>query len=275
MYLDFFKLKENPFNITSDPDFLYLSETHREALNHLMYGINERKGFIEITGEIGSGKTTICRAMLNSLPQGTKTSVIFNSSLPEIQLLEAILLDFGLTPERRSKVMFFKALNSFLLEQLALNNNVILVIDEAQNLKNTALETIRMLSNLETEKEKLMQIILIGQPELRDKLNSPDLRQLKQRISVSFHLNALSPDEVKEYIAHRLRIAGSGYNIFFEDAALDLVAGYSEGIPRVINTICDKALLMGYACNTNRLTSETILRTINEMNGQFLPVPQE
>ncbi|HNX91355.1 MAG TPA: AAA family ATPase, partial [Candidatus Omnitrophota bacterium] len=256
MYLDFFKLKENPFNITSDPDFLYLSETHREALNHLMYGINERKGFIEITGEIGSGKTTICRAMLNSLPQVTKTSVIFNSSLPEIQLLEAILLDFGLTPERRSKVMFFKALNSFLLEQLALNNNVILVIDEAQNLKNTALETIRMLSNLETEKEKLMQIILIGQPELRDKLNSPDLRQLKQRISVSFHLNALSPDEVKEYIAHRLRIAGSGYNIFFEDAALDLVAGYSKGIPRVINTICDKALLMGYACNTNRLTSE-------------------
>ncbi|HPN73004.1 MAG TPA: AAA family ATPase, partial [Candidatus Omnitrophota bacterium] len=180
MYLGFYGLKENPFNVTSDPDFLYMSGTHKEALSHLLYGINNRKGFIEITGEIGSGKTTLCKALISSLDDRTRVSLVFNSSLQDTQLLEAVVDDFGLKPERRAKLAFIKAINSFLLEQLKDNRNCVLIVDEAQNLKPSTLEALRMLSNLETNKEKLLQIVLVGQPQLRNKLNLPSMVQLRQ-----------------------------------------------------------------------------------------------
>ncbi|MFC1480284.1 ExeA family protein [Candidatus Omnitrophota bacterium] len=269
MYLEFYGVKENPFNVTSDPNFLYLSHTHKEALNHLLYGINQRKGFVEITGEIGAGKTTLCRALLTQLDATTKTSLIFNSNLPETQLLEAILNDFGIVPERRRKVVFLNQLNKFLLEQLACGNNTVLIIDEAQNLRSSSLETIRMLSNLETDKEKLLQIILVGQPQLREKLNSPELLQLKQRIGVRFHVRALEKKEVKKYIEHRLRVAGAKRNVTFTPEAIDQIYAYSNGIPRVINVICDKALLLGFVQGTRFIGSGIIQKGTEEVEGHF------
>jgi general secretion pathway protein A len=267
MYLEFYSLKENPFNVTSDPNFLYLSHTHQEALNHLIYGINHRKGFIEITGEIGSGKTTLCRALLSRLDDKTKTSIIFNSSLPESQMLEAIVEDFGVKPERRGKGAYIKALNHFLLQQLSEGNNAVLIIDEAQNLRLSALETIRMLSNLETEKEKLLQIILVGQPQLRDKLDSPDLEQLRQRISVRFHVKALNSDEIPAYIQHRLRIAGSPGKISFVPETIAAILAYTKGIPRLINLVCDKSLLMGFVRETYVIDPEIVRKSVEEIEG--------
>jgi len=269
MYLAFYGLKENPFNVTSDPSFLYLSHTHQEAIDHLLYGIDQRKGFVEITGEIGAGKTTICRALLNQLDHKTKTCLIFNSSLPENQLLEAIVEDFGIQAERRSKVVLLRQLNHFLLEQLSSGNNTVLIIDEAQNLRSSALESIRMLSNLETEKEKLLQIVLVGQPELREKLNSPKLLQLRQRISVRFHVNALAKDEIEKYINHRLIVAGGELKINFTPEALDEIYLYSKGIPRMINIACDKALLLGFAKETYLIERNIVRKSIEEVEGQF------
>jgi general secretion pathway protein A len=269
MYLEFYGLKENPFNVTSDPDFLYLSHTHKEALDHLIYGINARKGFIEITGEIGAGKTTICRALINRLDERTKTSLIFNSSLPETQLLEAIVTDFGIQPKRRSKVALVNHLNDFLLEQLAGGNNTVLIIDEAQNLRSTTLETIRMLSNLETSKEKLLQIVLVGQPQLREKLNSPSLVQLRQRISVRFHVRALDRNELEGYIYHRLAVAGSSETINFFPESCEYIFSYSKGIPRIINIVCDKALLLGYVQETRFIGPDIIEKSIEEIEGQY------
>ncbi len=269
MYLEFYGLRENPFNITSDPGFLYLSHAHKEALNHLLYGITQRKGFVEITGEIGAGKTTLCRALLNQLDNTTKTSLIFNSKLPENQLLEAILNDFGVTTDRKHNVAFFRQLNRFLLEQLSLNNNAVLIIDEAQNLRPSTLETIRMLSNLETEKEKLLQIILVGQPQLREKLNSPELAQLKQRIAIRFHIGPLNRTEVQEYIEHRLTVALPRESVTFSAEAIDRVFIYSGGIPRIINIVCDKALLTGFVLETHFIEESIIQKSIEEIEGQF------
>jgi general secretion pathway protein A len=269
MYREFYELKENPFNVTSDPTFLYLSHTHKEGLNHLLYGIEQRKGFLEITGEIGAGKTTLCRALVNRFDEKTKTSIIFNSNLPEMQLLEAVVDDFGVTPPRRSKVAFIKALNRFLLDQLSLGNNAVLIIDEAQNLRFSTLETIRMLSNLETEKEKLLQIVLVGQPQLRDKLNSPKLVQLRQRISVRFHIKALKREEVPQYINHRLTVAGSPGKIAFAPDAMELVYSYSGGIPRLINIVCDKSLLLGYVQEACYIEQDIVQKSMEELEGQF------
>ena len=273
MYLEFYGLKENPFNVTSDPNFLYLSHTHKEALNHLLYGIEQRKGFVEITGEIGAGKTTLCRALLNQLDDKTKTSFIFNSNLPENQLLEAILDDFGIVPERRNKVTFIRQLNDFLLKGLSEGDNAVLIIDEAQNLRASTLESIRMLSNLETEKEKLLQIILVGQPQLREKLNSPKLEQLRQRINIRFHVEALNKNEIQGYIDHRLYVAGPVRNIIFAPEALEHIYSYSRGIPRVINIICDKSLLLGFVQGEHFIGRDTIQRSIEELEGQFMSTP--
>jgi len=269
MYLEFYGLTENPFNVTSDPDFLYLSHTHNEALNHLIYGIDQRKGFVEVTGEIGCGKTTLCRVLLNRLGTDTRTSLILNSSLPETQLLEAILNDFGIVPERRSKVVFIRQLNEFLLGQLSRGNNAVLIIDEAQNLRLSTLETIRMLSNLETAKEKLLQIILVGQPQLRDKLNSPALLQLRQRISVRFHVNPLEKHETLKYIEHRLGVAGPGGSVYFQPEAIDRIFAYSGGVPRVINLVCDKSLLLGFVNSTRAIGAGIIEKSIEEIEGHF------
>jgi general secretion pathway protein A len=269
MYREFYGLKEVPFNVTSDPEFLYLSQTHKEALNHLKYGITQRKGFVEITGEVGAGKTTLCRVLLNQLDNKTRTSYIFNPSLPETQLLEAILHDFGIVPERRSKVIFIRQLNSFLLEQLANNNNAVLIIDEAQNLKTSTLETVRMLSNLETEKEKLLQIVLVGQPQLRDKLDSPDMLQLRQRISIRFHIGGLDLEELRDYIDHRLVVAGNNGDVFFTDEAIRILFPYTKGIPRLVNMVCDKALLLGFVQAVHTINKNIMEQSIEELEGQF------
>ncbi|MFA6142236.1 MAG: XrtA/PEP-CTERM system-associated ATPase [Candidatus Omnitrophota bacterium] len=268
MYREFFGLKEKPFNVTSDPGFLFLSRVHKEAFSHLLYGIKERKGFLEITGEIGAGKTTICRAILNQLDSKTRTAFIFNSNLPELQLLQCILEDFGLEVHKRNKASMLRQLNNFLLEELSKGNNIVLIIDEAQNLKPYVLEEIRMLSNLETDKEKLFQIILVGQPELKKKIDSPALVQLKQRIAVKFHITALEKDEVDKYIYHRLSVAGSRGDIQFPQDAIDAIYRFSGGIPRLINMICDKSLLAAYVMETKVVGLPIIEKSINELEGQ-------
>jgi len=267
MYREFFGLKEKPFNVTSDPNFFFLSRVHKEAFAHLLYGIREKKGFLEITGEIGAGKTTLCRALLSQLDRNTKTAFIFNSNLPEIQLLQSILEDFGIEVGRRNKVSMFKQLNNFLISEMSRGNNVVLIIDEAQNIKSSVLEGIRTLSNLETDKEKLFQIILVGQPELADKLNSPALKQLRQRIAVRFHITPLEKGEVEQYIHHRLAVAGSIGDIKFSSESIEKIHSFSGGIPRIINMVCDKSLLAAYVMETKDIALPIIDKSISELEG--------
>jgi general secretion pathway protein A len=269
MYNEFFGLKEKPFNVTSDPNFLFLSRVHKEALSHLLFGIRERKGFLEITGEVGAGKTTLCRALLNQLDKNTRTAFIFNSTLPGRQLLQAIFEDFGLTVERRNRATLLNQFNRFLIDELGKGNNVVLIVDEAQNLRPSLLEEIRLLSNLETDKDKLLQIVLVGQPELRDKLNSPNLSQFKQRIAVRFHITPLEADEIGTYINHRLTVAGSTGEIVFLPEAIDRICSFSGGIPRLINMICDKALLAAYVKETKEIGWPVIERSIHELAGNI------
>ncbi len=268
MYRNFFGLNEKPFNMTPDPKFLFFSQKHQEAFSHLRYGISEKKGFIEITGEVGTGKTTICRALLDYLDKGTKTALILNSNLSSNQMLLTIVEELGLKPRRQNKKAILDVLNNFLIEQLPLGNNVVLIIDESQNLNPSMLEQIRMLSNLETEKEKLLQIVLVGQPELRDKLKLPHLRQLRQRIAVRYHIDPLDRDESAKYIFHRLRVAGSKGHITFTDKALDGIFAYSGGIPRLINVVCDKALLAAYVMEVRKINGRIIKRSVEEIEGR-------
>jgi len=269
MYLDYYKLNERPFNITSDPSFLYLSKRHKEAFAHLVYGIKERKGFLEITGEVGTGKTTLCRALLNQLDSQTKAAFIFNSDLSELQILQAIIDDLNIKVERRTKMELFTQLNLFLIQQLRMGNNVVLILDEAQNLKSRTLEQLRMLSNLETDKEKLFQIILVGQPELREKLDSPHLRQLRQRISVRYHILPLEKNETVDYIAHRLHVAGSDGTLKFTEDAIEKIYEYSNGIPRLINIACDKSLLLGFVLETYEINGRIVEKSIEEIEGRI------
>lgn len=265
MYNEFYGLKENPFNVTSDPNFLYLSRHHKEALSRLLYGINERKGFIAITGEIGTGKTTLCRALLKELNGKTKTSYTLNSGLPEAQLLENMILDFGLKPQRRTRLSLMQTLNTFLIEELTKGSNVVLIIDEAQNLKASSLEQIRMLSNLETEKEKLIQIVLVGQPQLKEKLESPRLEQLRQRISVRYHIVPFSQEEIPDYVSHRLNVAGGNSIVKFSNGVYELIYDYSKGIPRLINVVCDRALLLGFVMETKEITTDIVQKAVEEI----------
>ena len=266
MYCQFYSLKERPFNVTSDPAFFFLSRQHKEALSHLLYGVTQRKGILVITGEIGTGKTTLCRFFLNQLPKNVKTAFILNPYFSEIQLLEAIINDFGLKVKNKSRLSFVWELNRFLLSESEDGNNVVLIIDEAQNLRPQALEQVRLLSNLETEKDKLIQIVLMGQPELNRKLNLYDLRQLQQRIMVRYHIAPLEKDELSEYINHRLNIAGSNGSIKLTDEALQAISDFSYGVPRLINIICDRALLAGFVAESKTINSDIINKCIKELN---------
>ena len=270
MYLEFLGLREHPFSVTADPSFLYLSKRHREALSHMVYGIRERKGFIEITGEIGTGKTTLCKALLRQLDGKTKTALVLHSGLSELQLLHAVVQDFGLDPMRNNRLTLFNQLNHFLLEQAHLGHNLVLVIDEAQNLSLRVLEQIRMLSNLETDKEKLIQIVLVGQPQLRDTLNLPAMRQLQQRISVRYHIQPLDVDEVRIYVDHRLRVAGSDGSLGWTQEAIQELYQCSQGIPRLINLICDRALLACYVLRGKLVDRGILRRSYQELMGEVM-----
>ena len=268
MYVDFFGLHEKPFNVTPDPAFLFLSKKHQEALAHLSYGIRERKGFIAITGEIGAGKTTLCRALLDRIREGVRTAYLLNSNITsDMQLLRMIIDDFGIKPEGKNKAALLKAMDKFLIEQNMSGNNVVIIIDEAQNLRPRVLEQFRMLSNLETDKEKLVQIIFIGQPELKDVLRSPKLVQLNQRITVRYHVAPLDREEVQNYINHRLSIAGSNDCSFFNNEAIDAIYTFSGGIPRLINIICDRSLLLAFVKEQKDVTDEMVKKSSEEVEG--------
>lgn len=270
MYATHFGFKAPPFSITSDPSFLFFSHKHREAYDSLIYGIENRAGFIEIIGEVGCGKTTLCRKALQELPRSVRTAYIFNTSVTEIQFLQTVLTDLGLPVEGKSRHALFQELNRFLIQALAKGENIALFIDEAQNLPVRLLEMIRMLSNLETDRDKLIQIILVGQPELRDLLKRNELRQLRQRIAIRCHLGPLSLDETSEYIRHRLEVAGAPRSDFFTLEAIEGIWRHARGVPRVINILCDKALLAVYASGQRKADDSCLHHCIQELEGVSL-----
>ncbi|MDX9972003.1 MAG: AAA family ATPase [FCB group bacterium] len=270
MYEAFYGLREKPFNLTPDPRFLFLSEKHKEAFAHLLYGIKNRGGFVMVTGEIGTGKTTICRTLLNNLEDDTEVAFVFNPCLSPEELLRTINQDFGISSRATTIKGLIDELNAYLLDRRARNKNCVLVIDEAQNLAPAVLEQIRLLSNLETETEKLLQIVLIGQPELAEHLQLTELRQLNQRITARYHLRELGSDETLQYIAYRLRVAGGRKKVRFTRRAVKAIYRASGGVPRVINAICDRALLIGYTVESREITASTIRRAAREVRGERL-----
>jgi general secretion pathway protein A len=264
MYKDFYRLKELPFNTTADPDFFFPSSHHEEAFSHLVYGIKSRRGIVVITGEIGTGKTTLCRTLLNRLDKSVKTALILNPNFSDLQLLQMIINDLGISYVKKTKLDLVGAISLFLIEESAKGNNVIVIIDECQSLNVRQLEQIRLLSNLETEKEKLLQIILVGQPELGEKLKNPAIRQLTQRVSVHYHILPLQKEEIAQYINHRLKIAGAHPNLKFTPQAIETIYKISNGTPRVINIICDRALLAGFARETFTIDQALIQESAKE-----------
>lgn len=257
MYEAFFQLNQSPFNVTPDPRFVYFTRHHQEALSAMQYGVESRRGFIQLTGEIGAGKTTLCRTLLERLEGKVHSSLIFNPKLSELELLHAIVEDFGIQPKSKKRKDYFDGLNRFLLDELAKGFNSVLIIDEAQLLSTRALEHVRLLSNLETATQKLLQIILVGQPELKDLLNRPGLKQLRQRITIRYHLPELSRDEIGEYLSYRLKVAGADRNFFREDA-MELIYQLSAGIPRVINVLADRAMLTAFVQNTTDINASMV-----------------
>jgi len=273
MYTSYFGFKENPFNLTPDPRYLFLSPYHKEALDHLLYGINERKGFIAITGGIGTGKTTLCRALLGHLGDSIDSALIFNSFISDMELLETINQELGINqdPATRTKKEYIDKLNRFLLETFSLGGNAVLLIDEAQNLSYSVLEQIRMLSNLETEKEKLIQIVLVGQSELKEVLASSSLRQLDERINVRYELKPLDRKDVQGYVEHRMVVAGGRGNLRFTNGAFKAIYEYSEGNPRRINALCDRALLVSYAKDEFVISKGAVRKAIEDIRGNLAP----
>lgn len=269
MYLDFYKLKQSPFDLTPNPRFLFQSQKHREAYNHLLYGIRERKGFVQLTGEVGAGKTTICRAMLRQLDINFTVAVILNPVLNPDELMRAIGTEYRLDVKNLDRHDTLAAINNFLLDQVQQCKDVVLIIDEAQNLTDELLEQVRLLSNLELDNRKLLQIILMGQPELRARLDSPRLRQLRQRISVRYHLAPLSRAEVIQYIKHRLQLSGANGVPHFTGPAYWRIFRYSRGIPRLVNSICDKALLAGFVEHSKNINFRLVGRAIRELEGHI------
>jgi len=267
VYLDYYGLTEPPFNITPNPRFLFYSPKHREALNHMLYGIRDRKGFVQITGEVGAGKSTLCRALLGQLGNNYATALILNPILDADQLMRAIALEFGLDVRGLDRLETLEEINLFLLRQVEEDREAVLIIDEAQNLTNDLLEQVRLLSNLETDDRKLLQIVLMGQPELRDRLNDPALRQLRQRITVRYHLSPLKRGEVGQYVQHRLTVSGGKGSPRFTLAALWRVFCYSQGIPRLVNAVCDKCLLAGFVEQRGRIDYRLVGRAIRELEG--------
>ncbi len=265
MYEAFFGLQELPFRMTPDLRYFYASPKHRDALNHMLYAIQERRGFVIVTGEIGSGKTMLSRMLFSQLDPLTKTAIIRNTYLTAKDLIGLMLEDLDVAYTPGSKMRLVKQLNDYLVDQLRVNGNVVLLVDEAQNLSPKLLEEIRMLSNLETERDKLIQIILMGQPELKAKLWLKSLAQFRQRITLHYHLMPLDEMETAGYVHHRLHVAGAVDDGIFEAEALRRVYRYTEGVPRLINALCDRALLTGYVNETKHISPAMIDEAATEL----------
>jgi len=268
MYTAHFGLNAAPFSITPDPHYLYLSVRHREALAHLLYGVNEGPGFVLLTGEVGTGKTTLCRSLIEQLPDTVDVALLLNPRLTPVELLAALFDELRISYDSQYTLKdFLDTLNSYLLTAHAVGRRTVLIIDEAQNLSADVLEQVRLLTNLETSSHKLLQIILVGQPELSRSLKRNNLRQLAQRITARYHLLPLSAKDTQAYINHRLAISGAK-NPLFTDAAMRLVYRYSKGVPRLINIICDRALLGGYVKNEEQIDTHTVRKGVQEVRGE-------
>lgn len=268
MYNTFFGFKEKPFQLVPNPAYLFLSKSHEEALAHLSYAVSQGDGFVEITGEVGTGKTTMCRVFLENLDRNIEAAYIFNPLPDAVQLLKTINEEFGIDSGSDSRKELIDILNAFLMKKKAEGRRIILLVDEAQNLNKDVLEQLRMLSNLETTTSKLLQIILVGQPELRDLLDSRELRQLAQRITLSCHLMPLSLKETRDYVHHRIRIASQKPGINFSNSAISAIYTYSSGIPRLINIACDRTLLVAFGLNQHKITGSIAKSAIRELSGR-------
>jgi putative secretion ATPase (PEP-CTERM system associated) len=269
MYEAFYGLAEKPFNLTPDPDFLYMSSNHKKAMTYLKYGIESKEGFVQLSGEIGSGKTTLLRGLLRGLDRDIRAAYVVNPRGTFRQILRTILDQLDVVPFRLdySKERLLNKFQDFLRSQEALNHPVVLIFDEAQNLDVSTLEELRMLSNYETDKRKLVQIILVGQPELREKLARPELRQLSERIAVKAHLGPLPAEETQAYIQHRLQVAGSDGRLRFDPGAFGAIQEYSQGIPRRVNVLCNNILLAGFVEETKHFTQDFVRRVVHEMEA--------
>jgi general secretion pathway protein A len=275
MYETYYGFNEKPFSLTPDPKYLYRSQSHAGAFDLLQYAIRRREGFVVVTGDIGTGKTTLCRAVLDGIDRATFTALVLNPFVSEQDLLKRILLDFGVISREEikagrlahvSKQELIDALNDFLLGLMPLDATAVLILDEAQNLPPAVLEQIRILSNLETDKEKLLQIILVGQLNLGTLLRAPEMRQLDQRVSIRYELSPLDREAVAAYVNHRLTIAGGSAAVTFAPRALDVVHRASGGIPRLINLICDRALVAGFSVRATRITADMIAHAIQSLD---------
>jgi general secretion pathway protein A len=270
MYKSYFNLTVKPFELVPNPDFLYYSRTHRRAIHYLQYGVHEKAGFILLTGDVGSGKTTLISDLVKQIPRDVNLAKIFNTKVTSEQLFAMINDDLGLKVRGKDKVTLLAELNDFLIQQHARRNRTVLIIDEAQNLKPGLLEEIRMLSNLETETSKLIQIILVGQPELRETLAQPGLRQLRQRININCNLSALTREETQEYILHRLEVAGNRKAVTFHEDSIDAVYQYCRGIPRLTNILCDFILLTAFNEETRTVDADMVHDVARDLDFEAL-----
>ncbi len=274
MYEDYYGFTEKPFSLTPDPKFLYKSESHANAFELLQYAVRRREGFVVVTGDIGTGKTTLCRALLEEIDRNTFTALVLNPFLSEEDLLKLILQDFGVVSREDvkrgrmanvSKQELIETIYDFLLGLLPLHASAVLIIDEAQNLPMPVLEQIRILSNLETDKDKLLQIVLVGQLNLNPLLKAPQMRQLDQRVSIRYQLRPLTRDEVAAYVSHRVGVAGGAASVTFQPKALDLIHRRASGIPRLVNLLCDRSLLAAYSGRTNRVSADLVLQAAESL----------
>ena len=271
VYQDFFGFSEKPFDLTPDPKYLYLSPKHKEVLAHLVYGLQENNGFLKIVGEVGTGKTMICRSFLRELRTDFNIAYIFNPAINELELLQTINSELGLTGKSKSKKKLIDVLNVFLLEERAKGHRVVVIIDEAQDLAPDVMEQLRLLSNLETDTEKLIQIVLIGQPELDNVLAKESLRQLRQRITIQWELLPLNLEETCGYIQHRLNVALGKGKVSFSNSAVETIFRYSRGIPRMINVICDRTLLIAFTESTKKINPQIVKTAVQDI-GSLAPI---
>lgn len=266
MYLEYFSLRDFPFRLTPDTDFIYMSEAHSRAKAYMDYTVWNRDGFVVITGEIGCGKTTLIQKLLSELDENVLVAKIFQTQLDEVEFLQAVLVEFGLNPFNAKKVELIDMLNTFLVDQFQRGRQLVLVVDDAHNLSAKVLEEIRMLSGLETNKEKVLHVILVGQPQLNETLEAPELEQLLQRVRLRYHLRSLSESDTKAYILHRLFVAGAAEAELFSATTWSVIYKYTGGLPRLINTLCDTALVCAYADSQPKVTEAILNGAVEELH---------